>query len=153
MSAFTIRSATLNDAEVLAQLQAEMDDEGAHPADTERMWEVLAAMATYPDFQAYLVLQDGLAVATFSLLIFVSPSHRGSRQALLDAVVVTRALRGKGVGELMIRHAMQLATEKACYKMSLSSNLKRRGAHRFYERLGFAQHGISFEISLGEADA
>jgi hypothetical protein len=35
--------------------------------------------------------------------------------------------------------------------MSLSSNLKRGHAHRFYERIGFAQHGISFSILLGTA--
>ena len=30
----------------------------------------------------------------------------------------------------------------------LSSNLKRERAHRFYEKLGFTQHGVSFEVGL-----
>ena len=33
-----------------------------------------------------------------------------------------------------------------CYKMALSSNLKREAAHRFYDSLGFGRHGYSFLI-------
>ena len=31
-----------------------------------------------------------------------------------------------------------------CYKLALSSNLKRADAHRFYDSLGFERHGFSF---------
>jgi hypothetical protein len=30
----------------------------------------------------------------------------------------------------------------------LSSNLRRERAHRFYDKLGFTQHGLSFEVAL-----
>jgi GNAT superfamily N-acetyltransferase len=143
-----VREAGPEDADTLAALLAEMDDEPEARMDAEQMRGLMADMAAYPDFRAYLALDDGVPVGTFTLMVFSSPSHRGARQAMLDAVVVARSSRGQGVGGAMLRHAMQIAAASGCYKMMLSSNLKRADAHRFYEDLGFRQHGISFSISL-----
>jgi GNAT superfamily N-acetyltransferase len=85
-------------------------------------------------------------------MIFASPSQGGQPQALLDAVVVSRAQRGHGIGEAMVREALLMARQAGCYKLILSSNLKRRDAHRFYEQLGFRQHGISYGMPLKEKD-
>ena len=147
----SVREAHAADADVLARLQAEMDDrtldeDGSAAA---AMLDVLLDMAAYPFFKAYLATDArGDVVGTFSLLVFGSPSHHGTPQAVLDAVVVTRTRRGEGTGEAMLRQAMRIAAETGCYKMMLSSNLKRMDAHRFYERLGFSQHGAGFSILL-----
>lgn len=150
-NAVTVREATPDDAEVIARLQAEMDDLVFEESDYDGpvMREILLDMAGYPFFRAYLA-QDaqGTPVGTFSLLVFHSPTHHGTKQALLDAVVVTRESRGLGVGAAMLERAMQIASDAGCYKMMLSSNLKRMDAHRFYERLGFSQHGVGFSILL-----
>lgn len=151
MPGITVREAFADDAEILARLQSEMDDE---PYDENRhdaalMREILLDMAAYPNFRAYLAFdKDGVAIGTFSLLVFGSPSHHGARQALLDAVVVTAARRGQGVGEAMLKQALHIAADAGCYKLMLSSNLKRIDAHRFYERLGFSRHGVGFSILL-----
>jgi GNAT superfamily N-acetyltransferase len=144
-----VREAGPDDADTLAALLAEMDDEPERRMDAEQMRKVMADMAAYPDFRAYLALdQAGAPVGTFNLMIFCSLSHGGARQAMLDAVVVTGTKRGQGVGGAMLRHALNIAAASGCYKMTLSSNLKRVDAHRFYEDLGFHQHGISFSIPL-----
>jgi GNAT superfamily N-acetyltransferase len=46
----------------------------------------------------------------------------------------------------MMNHAMALAHEAGCYKLALSSNLKRTRAHAFYDSLGFERHGVSFLV-------
>jgi hypothetical protein len=43
---------------------------------------------------------------------------------------------------------MKYSKEKGCYKMTLSSNLKRESAHAFYDSLGFKKHGFSFLVEL-----
>jgi len=153
----TLRVASLDDAGILAALMSEMDDEAQDPvtpADTAAMRESLVGMAVYPNFRAYILQDDeGNAIATFSLMIFSGPAHLNAKQAMLDAVVVTRAWRGKGVGKSLIRHALDIAAQAGSYKMGLSSNLKRVDAHRFYEDNGFCQHGISFGIALGSSAA
>lgn len=144
-----VREAAPADAEALARLMSEMDDEPAPGMGGERMKGVMAEMAAYPWFRAYLALDENRApVGSFSLMIFSSPAHQGAPQALLDAVVVTRLRRGQGIGKAMLRHALRVAAERRCYKLALSSNLRREDAHRFYERIGFRQHGISFSIPV-----
>ncbi len=48
----------------------------------------------------------------------------------------------------MMVHAINLCRERGCYKMVVSSNLKRPKAHVFYESLGFERHGYSFRLML-----
>jgi GNAT superfamily N-acetyltransferase len=52
----------------------------------------------------------------------------------------------------MMRRAMDECRQAGCYKLALSSNLKREAAHRFYEGLGFEKHGYSFWVGTGGAD-
>jgi GNAT superfamily N-acetyltransferase len=147
--AIVVREAIAEDAETIAALMAEMDDVPAAEADASAIRHVIAEMSAYPDHRVYLALDlAGTPVGTFSLMIFCSPSHQGARQGMLDGVVVTRAQRGQGVGRAMLRHALTMAASAGCYKLALSSNLKRVDAHRFYEDIGFQQHGISFSIPI-----
>jgi GNAT superfamily N-acetyltransferase len=148
----TVRQATPGDAEVLVALLAEMDDEPARAVlDAEGARQIMARMAAYPYFRAFLVFADGVAVGTFSLLVFCSLTHEGSEQAVMDAVVISRACRGQGIGSVMLDHAVRIAGEAGCYKIALSSNLKRMDAHRFYEHFGFTQHGISLAVPLPQS--
>jgi GNAT superfamily N-acetyltransferase len=146
----TVRQATLDDAETLAALLADMDDEPPRDAmlDADGARQIMDRMAAYPCFRAYLVFADGVAVGTFSILAFCSLTHEGAQQAVLDAVVIGRACRGQGIGSAMLDHAVRIAGEAGCYKIALSSNLKRMDAHRFYEKFGFKQHGISLAVPV-----
>jgi hypothetical protein len=47
----------------------------------------------------------------------------------------------------MMEHARALCRAAGCYKMALSSNLTRERAHAFYDSLGFARHGYSFQVA------
>ncbi|MEX5218431.1 MAG: GNAT family N-acetyltransferase [Nitrospira sp.] len=57
-------------------------------------------------------------------------------------------VQGQGVGKAMMAQAIKLCRERGCYKMVISSNLKRPKAHAFYESLGFERHGYSFRLML-----
>ncbi|WP_211442388.1 GNAT family N-acetyltransferase [Collimonas humicola] len=146
----TVRQATPDDAETLVALLADMDEEPARDAtlDADGARQIMGRMAAYPYFRAYLVFADDVAVGTFSILVFCSLTHEGTQQAVLDAVVVSRACRGQGIGSAMLDHAVRIAGEAGCYKIALSSNLKRMDAHRFYENFGFKQHGISLAVPV-----
>lgn len=146
----TIRLATVDDAATLVSLLAEMDEPAKEPAKwhIDGARDIVAQMASYSNFRVFLIFSDGVAVGTFSLLIFCSLAHDGSEQAILDAVVISRQCRGQGIGSVMLEHACKMAADAGCYKIALSSSLKRLDAHRFYETYGFQQHGISFSLPL-----
>ena len=48
----------------------------------------------------------------------------------------------------MMQHAMDQSRALGCYKLALSSNVKRELAHAFYDKLGFVRHGYSFIVDL-----
>lgn len=149
-----LRMATLDDADAAAALLQDMDARtssplvGGHPQamTSSDIRQLLRRMAEYPFFKLYLLEEGGIAVGSFSLLVFAGASHSGCAQGVLDGVVVRAEDRGRGLGGYMLARAAQLAREQGCYKLMLSSNLRRIDAHRFYRRLGYRVHGVSLAI-------
>lgn len=140
-----VRVAGKSDIAVVTQLLAQMDA-GEAPMPVTRAERIFRQMSRYPDYRCYLAFDGDAPVGTFTLLMFDALVHGGTREALVDGVVVTPERRGQGIGKLMLAEAMRIARESGCYKLALSSNKKREDAHRFYESLGFQRHGVSFAI-------
>ena len=143
-----MRRATADDLAAVLRLYAQpgFDDGEVLPDDEARA--LLARFSTYPDYGLYVAEQDDEIVGTYALLVMINLGHMGAPSAIVEEVVVAPDWQGKGVGKEMMRHAMNLAREKGCYKLVLSSNEKRVAAHAFYEKLGFRRHGLSFHTLL-----
>ena len=60
-------------------------------------------------------------------------------KARLDEVVVDANARGKGVGEALVKAALEIGREKGAQVAELQSGrgANRAPAHRLYEKLGF----------------
>ena len=129
---------------VLNQLYADMN--GELPLAIARAEEIFTQITQIPNYYIYLARLNQQPVGTFSLTYLPTMMHRGYHKfAVLDAVTVISPMRGQGIGSQMVKTAIQLSAEAGCYKVTLSSNLKRHRAHQFYESLGFEQHGWSFK--------
>lgn len=145
------RPALLTDLPAVLQLYAQPDiDDGdvLALADATRIWE---RMASYPNYKLYVAVQGTKVVGTFALLIMDNLGHLGAPSAVVEDVAVDPAHQGHGIGRAMMQHAIGLATECGCYKLTLSSNLKREKAHAFYDSLDFERHGYSFRMALPSA--
>jgi GNAT superfamily N-acetyltransferase len=92
--------------------------------------------------------QDGALVGTLQFIVLPCLSHRGTRRAQLEAVRVSAKLRGQGIGEAMLRYAIDLAKAEGCGLLQLSSDKRRGRAHLFYERLGFIATHVGFRLEL-----
>jgi GNAT superfamily N-acetyltransferase len=103
---------------------------------------------TYPDYKLYIARVDEEIVGTFALIIMDNIGHMGALSGIVEDVVVHPDYRRKGIGRRMMEFAMDYCRKKGCYKMTLSSNLNRIDAHRFYRSLGFKKHGYSFLIAI-----
>lgn len=79
---------------------------------------------------------DGRIVGTTTVIVYTTPFWIKAR---LDEVVVDAAARGQGVGEELVRAALELGREKGAQVAELQSGRgsNRDAAHRLYERLGF----------------
>lgn len=105
-------------------------------------------MARYPDYTLYVAVNGDHVIGTYALLIMDNLGHLGAPSAVIEDVAVDPAWQGRGVGTMMMNHALEIASAKSCYKAMLSSNLKRERAHAFYESLGFERHGYSYRVRI-----
>ncbi len=108
----------------------------------------LQVLRQYPYFRVFVAVTGQTVVGTFELLIMDNLAKRGAKAGVLEAVAVHPGHQGKGIGRKMMAHALDQCRQQGCYKLTLSSNLKRTSAHSFYEGLGFERHGYSFQIPL-----
>ena len=114
-------------------------------AEAERIFE---RMERYPDYAVYVAVLENRIVGTFALLIMDNLGHLGTCSGIVEDVAVDPDVQGRGLGKAMMARAIELCRERHCYKVVISSNLKRPKAHAFYESLGFERHGYSFGLML-----
>src|ERR1700745_1148516 len=84
-----------------------------------------------------LVAKDGESiVGTTTVIVYTTPFWIKAR---LDEVVVDASARGRGVGEALVRAALDIGRAKGAQVAELQSGRgdARKAAHRLYERLGF----------------
>jgi ribosomal protein S18 acetylase RimI-like enzyme len=143
-----LREARADDLPQVLALYAQPGLDDGQVLDDKAARETYARFARYPYYRLFVAVnaQDRV-IGSYALLVMDNLAHMGSPSAVVEDVVVDQALRSQGIGHQMMAHALARAREAGCYKLALSSNLRRERAHAFYESLGFQQHGISFVIT------
>lgn len=91
---------------------------------------------------------DGETVGTFQLTFVQYLTHQGGLRAQIEAVRVSSAQRGKGIGAKMFSYAIDRAKEKGCYVVQLTTDKKRPRAIQFYESLGFTATHEGMKLQL-----
>jgi GNAT superfamily N-acetyltransferase len=148
MPAIEIRDATDGDLPAILHLLAESGIDGGRSFTLDEARAHLARMRLWPGFRLLAAVADGEIAGTYSLAIVDKLGKRGTPSGVVEDVAVAPHRQGQGIGRAMMEHALQECRKAGCYKLALSSNLKREGAHRFYESLGFERHGYSFAVFL-----
>jgi ribosomal protein S18 acetylase RimI-like enzyme len=73
-------------------------------------------------------------VGALTLTVYRVPT--GVR-SIIEDVIVDVTMRGQGIGEALMKRAIDLAHERGAQNISLTSNPARDAANRLYLRLGF----------------
>lgn len=147
---FTIRHATVTDVPAIIELLAD-DEIGATretPHDRAPYEESFAAIAADPNQLLVIGERGGQIVATMQLTFIPGLSRRGTWRAQIEGVRVASAARGGGLGEALMRWAIEQARQRRCALVQLTSDDRRREAHRFYQRLGFTASHTGFKLPL-----
>jgi GNAT superfamily N-acetyltransferase len=100
--------------------------------DSQRLRRLIAD----PAVTLLVALDDGNIVGTTTVIVYTTPFWIKAR---LDEVVVDSAARGKGVGEALVKAALDIGRQKGAQVAELQSGRggNRKAAHRLYERMGF----------------
>ena len=83
--------------------------------------------ARYPD-------ENSAIAGILSLTIYRVPT--GIR-SIIEDLVVDKKMRRRGIGEALVRNAIELAREAGADGVSLTSNSQREEANQLYQSLGF----------------
>jgi GNAT superfamily N-acetyltransferase len=148
MSEIVIREASEADLGAVLRAYDEADIGGGVSFTVDEAREHFARLREYPSYRVFVAETDGTVAGTYALIILDNLAKRGARAGVVEDVAVLPAFQGRGIGRAMMDHAREECRRAGCYKMTLSSNVAREGAHRFYDALGFERHGYSFLMRL-----
>jgi ribosomal protein S18 acetylase RimI-like enzyme len=108
---------------------------GAHK--TAPTWEELSKLVTSESSSLLVARQsaeDDPIVGILCLTIYRVPTGLLS---IIEDVIVDESARRQGIGEALMRYAIDLAREAGADGVSLTSNPKREAANQLYRSMGF----------------
>lgn len=94
----------------------------------------LQAIADSPSTRLFLLQAEGRIIGMCTLAQYASPT---GRKAWIEDVVVDSAMRGHGLGRLLVKHAADAAMAVDGCKLMLTSRPSRVAANRMYASMGF----------------
>ncbi|MHC5933158.1 GNAT family N-acetyltransferase [Nostoc sp.] len=127
-----IRQATIKDVERIASLCEQLEYSVRNQQIEQRLTKIknndahIVYVATLED--EYLI---GWAHAHISELIIIPT------QTIIFGLVVDKNYRHNGIGRLLMQQIEQWADVLGCEGVILRSNIKRKEAHLFYEKIGY----------------
>lgn len=145
----TIREARSSDVPAIVAMLAD-DPLGAQrerPGDPAYE-AAFADLADDPRQLLAVAEAGGEVVGTLQVTFIPGLSRRGALRAQIEAVRVRADRRGSGLGQEMVRWAIERARDRNCVMVQLTSDNSRTGAHRFYERLGFRPTHVGMKMPL-----
>lgn len=142
-----IRPAEPADAEALAHLSGQL----GYPVSAEEAAERLRQLQILPEWQAALVavLPEGQVAGWVQVhrVVFLG----GAPFAEIGGLVVDEQHRRMGIGHALVQAAEDWARRHGMTDVSVRSNIIRKGAHAFYQRLGYrlvkTQHTFHKELN------
>jgi len=146
-----IRPATREDVSRVIELYEQLTitsacvESGRSPS-LEDYWRILEGIEAMPGHHLLVVEHRGEVAGTVVFLIVPNLSHAGCPWAVMENLIIDRRYRGLGLGRRLVEHVMTAAREAGCHKLVLTSDKRRRDAHRFYRDLGFEASAHGFRL-------
>ncbi len=126
------KATKVDDALLAAMARLVPQLSSSNPAPTR---EQLQEMVDSPAITLLLARDEaGQIVGSLTLAMFRIPT---GLRAWIEDVIADGRQRGKGLGEALTRHALQVAKDAGATTVDLTSRPSREAANRLYQRVGF----------------
>lgn len=141
----SIRQMTADDVPAAQALLAQL----GYDLDMREVARRHAAVASSTDHTVTVAERSGRVVALCHA--FVRPALDKPPEVIVQALVVDQAIRGGGIGKLVMAAVEAWAANRGFASVALSSNVVRADAHAFYGAIGYRQTATShlFRKMLG----
>ncbi len=146
----SIRPASLDDLAAIVGLLME-DPLGAgreNPDDLAPYARAFVALSRDPNQVLAVAERAGEVVGTLQLTLIPGLSHQGALRGQIEAVRVRVDERRSGLGTVLIEWAVEESARRGAAMVQLTSSTSRKGAHAFYEALGFQASHVGFKRDL-----
>jgi ribosomal protein S18 acetylase RimI-like enzyme len=133
-----IYSATLDDIPTLCKLLAILFSQETefqpHHAKQEAALKILL---NNPDLGDIIVARSDIRTIGMVSLLYTVSTALGGRVAILEDMLVHPDFRNQAIGSHLLNHAVSVAREKACRRITLLTDKDNLAAQQFYQRHGF----------------
>jgi ribosomal protein S18 acetylase RimI-like enzyme len=109
-------------------------------------FRAFARLDADPNVKLVVAEEAGAVVGCLQLCILPGLSSQGASRGLLEDVRVDASRRSRGIGEKLVRWAVDEARANGCKLVELLTHRTRVDAQRFYERLGFSRSHVGMTI-------
>ncbi|MGH9919274.1 MAG: GNAT family N-acetyltransferase [Nitrososphaerales archaeon] len=128
----------------LVETLGNLSDTGGLTPATAR--KVLRTMKRSPLYHVLVAVNsDGQVMGATTLLVEQKFIHGGGLVGHIEDVTVRKGYEGRGVGGSLVKAAVEMAEELACYKCILDCKDELVG---FYEKLGFRRHDVGMRVDF-----
>jgi len=95
-----------------------------------------------------LAVDGAEVIGCLQFTVIPGLSRLGMTRGQIEGVRVDKRYRGRRVGEILFRRAIERARETGCGLLQLTTDKTRPDARRFYERLGFVASHEGMKLAL-----
>jgi len=120
-------------------------DQLGYPSSSEQLEQRIRKIQCHDDHALFITQQsDGSLVGWVH--VYLCPLVITELEAEIGGLIVDERFRDRGIGQLLMRHAELWSREKGCQALRLRSNVTRKNAHAFYERMGYKKIKTSWML-------
>ncbi len=138
-----IRLASIDDLKSIQTLLSQLD----YPDTTSFLPQKLPTLLKHPDAITLVYEIDDTVVAFLSLHFIPQIALEGDF-ARISYFVVDESTRGRFIGQEFEAYCEKEARKRHCDRIEVHCHLRRKDAHRFYERQGYNESPKYFIKSL-----
>jgi len=131
-----IRPATMEDVPALAALATHL----GYPTNEAAMRERMRSIIADANYETLVAEMDGRVIGYAGMTwkwSWVEDERRGE----LLSLVIDPEVRSRGAGAALMAASEEWMRARGAGSVHLTTALHRQGAHRFYERIGYARTG------------
>ncbi|KEK25098.1 GNAT family N-acetyltransferase [Bacillus gaemokensis] len=137
---FCIRKATVNDIEALCSLTKELKGSSISHKDMQNRLQFVEMSP----FDFLYVYEEEDKIFGFLGFRIRENLEDVTRYGEISIISVDPTIRRKGIGQILMDYAEQLAKDHNCIGTWLVSGIQRTEAHPFYKKLGYEVNGYRF---------
>ena len=131
----------------------EADEVGGHgdawtPENIPAYEMAMDALLADPGEHLFVAEEQGAVIGSMIATVLVELTGRGRPHILFRSIQIAPTHRSRGIGAAMMAYVEEESRQGGAVIAELTSSIKRKDAHRFYDRLGYAQSHLGFKKKL-----